>query len=323
MDLQCKICNRIFKAIGAEKKMFDFDVIKAEERTAFDEKYDQNSSLSQSELDESTQLAQQIIEASTLTLPLEGRCILDVACGRGELTLGLALHKQIHDCRIFGFDHSPISIEILNNTACGLHLHNDVCASIQDINCLAYRKGMFDVIFGNACLHHFGQVEQVIESVHALLSQGGIAVFAEPFLYGYALVMLALKTGVSSLAHDKQCTPTQLNEMGFFHFIENNIRQRAKRDPAVLEALTDKHLFLYEDFLSLGHKLGFRVSFKNMESDDYYRNKFFADILKTYQITNSEVAEQAKVFYELSMDYLGDSFSSLFSHYKVITLQKL
>jgi ubiquinone/menaquinone biosynthesis C-methylase UbiE len=289
---------------------------------AFDEQQRGKRVLSTAEIEASSTVADRFLTTAGLLShgTLENKNNLDLACGTGQVTVGLYLHEHIRHCKIFGFDHSLQSLQVLANTLSNLSSTNIVYLSAQDVTRLAYADRMFDLVVGDAVLHHFVNFSETLEHVLRLLKPGGRAILAEPFAYGYLLAMTILKIAT----HEVKRTRAILPDMGMYDFIVDNIAYRARYydDPSKLEGLTDKHLFREQHIIGLGNQLGFSVRFENYADDTYY-DGFRRDILRTYNIANRNVADRADELYQVVRDYLKEALPNYFSHFRFIVMEKI
>jgi SAM-dependent methyltransferase len=309
-SLRCQKCSREYPV---RDHIAELDVVQSPERTVFDHKHANCKALGADDRAVSSLLAERFLRQ---TGSLQKKRILDMACGDGALTYGLITRPEVDRCDIFAFDHSRESVRVLRDSIIGETYSNTVYLSIQDVNSIAYRESFFDVILGNAILHHFLDVERVLADTFRLLRPAGVALFAEPFANGYVLAMLLLR-----IAQKRLNAPTK--GLGLYDFITQNIALRVNHasDRATLASLTDKHLFFVEDLVRFANRIGFRVSFEQYESDAYYTS-FMDDILKTYQLEGTTIAEEARALYGDILEYLERSFAKILSHFKLIVLQK-
>lgn len=119
--LACVLCNRRFPL--QTQGIIDFDIVKSDQRMAFDEQQRGKRVLSTAETEASRTVADRFLTtAGLLRGTLEN--ILDLACGTGQVTVGLYLHEHIRHCKIFGFDHSLQSLQVLANTLSNLSSTN-------------------------------------------------------------------------------------------------------------------------------------------------------------------------------------------------------
>jgi 2-polyprenyl-3-methyl-5-hydroxy-6-metoxy-1,4-benzoquinol methylase len=314
----CPKCNHVFLINNSGIALLD--VIQLPEAHAFDEQHYNYESMSIDEIERSKQVANNFLSILK-ALPNEKLNVLDVACGKGELTIGLAMNEQLRNSTIFAFDHSLASVEALVRTANVNNVRNKIEVSTQDISSLCFSENFFDLVFGNAVLHHFLDWRSFINTVSGILKPRGSIILAEPFAEGYVIPVMLCRLAAQSL----KLSPEQLQkpDMGWYEFIVDNIGKRIshREDPEFLSTLTDKHLFLVEDFLGLGNDLGFKVSFENYVPKEYYAN-FMKDFLSTYLITNPEFCHIAEELYQNQISYLGNEYSKLFSHFRYIVLEK-
>jgi ubiquinone/menaquinone biosynthesis C-methylase UbiE len=108
--------------------------------------------------------------------PLAGKSILEVGCGRGDLSVYLAKHGA----RVSAVDVGPRLI------ASALRL-----AEINDVGCdfrvasatsLPFPHDTFDAVVGVAMLHHLSEhdVALAFQEAHRVLTKGGVCLFYEP-----------------------------------------------------------------------------------------------------------------------------------------------
>lgn len=96
--------------------------------------------------------------------PVRGDRILDLGCGDGELTMGLAARG----CRVIGVDRSAAFVAAARRRG--------VAARVADARRLAdtgLAAGSFDGVFSNAVLHWILEPAPVIAGVRRLLRAGG------------------------------------------------------------------------------------------------------------------------------------------------------
>jgi ubiquinone/menaquinone biosynthesis C-methylase UbiE len=127
--------------------------------------------------------------------------ILDVGCGLGDLTYGLAQASTISQSDIYAFDHSLESLRqaaAVHNPRNGNRIH----FSAQDAMHLFFADGFFDLVAGSAVLHHFLDYPGFLREAARVLKPGATAVFAEPFFDGYFWPALFLKNALEEHCSD-------------------------------------------------------------------------------------------------------------------------
>ena len=161
------------------------------DRTAFDEQVETNPiplDLAKAE----RYLAQCGVES------FEGAAILDIGCGLGDLTYGMAASGRLRNCSIYAFDHSFSSVR---SAAAVVRPErgNRLYFSTQDASHLFFPDASFDLVIGTAVLHHILDYEALLGETLRMLRPGGRAVFSEPFLEGYFWVCFLLQCAVRDL----------------------------------------------------------------------------------------------------------------------------
>jgi ubiquinone/menaquinone biosynthesis C-methylase UbiE len=106
-----------------------------------------------------------------------GSQVLDYGCGFGWTTLLLAQKAQ----RVVGFDISEGSLAVLRRSAEENGFHN-IETRAGDGEALPFADQQFDVVFGNAVLHHL-RLDVCLPEIARVLKPGGRAAFCEPFAH--------------------------------------------------------------------------------------------------------------------------------------------
>lgn len=108
---------------------------------------------------------------------LHGRDLLDAGCGDGWLSVILAKRGA----NVWGYDISASAIETAHGRATQNNVadrtHFDVASAYQ----LPYPDARFDVVIGQAILHHLGDKDQLARELKRVMRPGAKAVFSEPF----------------------------------------------------------------------------------------------------------------------------------------------
>lgn len=100
----------------------------------------------------------------------EGKNILEVGCGTGNFTQGLAKSKA----NIVAVDLSPELLYL----AKGKYFAN-VQYEVADIENLPFRDSSFDAVVGNSVIHHCN-LDLALKELKRVLKKGGKVIFSEP-----------------------------------------------------------------------------------------------------------------------------------------------
>jgi SAM-dependent methyltransferase len=101
----------------------------------------------------------------------DGARVLEVGCGIGDYTLGLAAHTE---ARITSIDIAP---GLVIHAGARRPAHDRFAAA--DIEALPFPAATFDAVVGNAVLHHL-RFESAVPEMLRVLKPGGRFCFAEP-----------------------------------------------------------------------------------------------------------------------------------------------
>jgi 2-polyprenyl-3-methyl-5-hydroxy-6-metoxy-1,4-benzoquinol methylase len=247
--------------------------------------------------------------------------VLDLGCGFGDLTYGLASIGVLKDSDFYAVDHSVESLRVLSASVFPSN-GNRVHLSTQDASALCFPENNFDLIVGSAILHHVLDYRSLLDTILRFLKPGGKAVFAEPFVYGYLLPSLMLAIAVDHL----KLSPKDLErpEFGMCRFIleDVSLRIQHENDLSALDDLADKHLFRETGLMETASSVGFsRISFADYEPPEFYRG-FMRHLMSISNITHSGLVSTAARSYDICQNMLGNKFPGLFSHFKYIVLLK-
>lgn len=102
--------------------------------------------------------------------------ILDVGCGPGSITIGLA--QALPDCHIIGIDKEGSQLDIASEAALQ---HKVVNCSFEQASIfeLPYENDSFDAVYGHTILMHFKEVEAALAEIRRVLKPGGYISFRE------------------------------------------------------------------------------------------------------------------------------------------------
>lgn len=114
-------------------------------------------------------------EVRTCFPALEGACVCEVGCGYGVISAWFAQQGA----RVYGFDVSSANIRIAERAARVNRVADRVLFSVMAGECLSYASEMFDLVFGNAVLHHL-DLSLSAREFYRVLRPAGVAIFREP-----------------------------------------------------------------------------------------------------------------------------------------------
>jgi SAM-dependent methyltransferase len=114
-------------------------------------------------------------EIKTYFPRLEGARVCEVGCGYGVISAWFAQQGAW----VCAFDVSEANIRIAERAARVNHVSGRVCLSVMPGECLSYADNLFDLVFGNAVLHHLDLAISARE-FYRVLRPGGVAIFREP-----------------------------------------------------------------------------------------------------------------------------------------------
>jgi ubiquinone/menaquinone biosynthesis C-methylase UbiE len=106
---------------------------------------------------------------------LEDKKVMDFGCGEGWLTK-IIVNKG---AEVWAFDISDEAVKKTQAMVKSLNLQNRVHVEQMSAEALNYDSNMFDLIVGNAILHHVDLVASLNE-IKRVLKKGGKAYFMEP-----------------------------------------------------------------------------------------------------------------------------------------------
>jgi SAM-dependent methyltransferase len=107
---------------------------------------------------------------------LRGKRVLDVGCGSGEASIYFAQRQAI----VTALDISGAFLRVVG-ALCRKHQVR-VAAIIAPVEFLPFPDETFDIVYGNAVLHHV-EFPEAMREVHRVLKPDGRAFFIEPLAY--------------------------------------------------------------------------------------------------------------------------------------------
>jgi ubiquinone/menaquinone biosynthesis C-methylase UbiE len=167
--------------------------------------------------------------------------VLDLGCGTGAMGLQLAQCAKVKD--VYGIDISRMMLErALKNAEM---LGRTFYVSAADCEHMPFPDASFDLIIGNAILHHTLRYRKILEETYRILKPDGIVLFAwEPTRVGASIIGLLryLPEKVSQLLLRSVDNPLR----------EKRLKEQLKRAP------TDVLAFKPRDLHSELDEVGFR-----------------------------------------------------------------
>lgn len=109
---------------------------------------------------------------------LDGKKVLDYACGSGWTSIYFA--RSGADCR--GFDISPVSVDVANKMAEANGVADHCKFVVSAAEKIDFPDNTFDVVFGNAALHHT-DLDRSPAEIARVLRPGGKAAFIDDLRY--------------------------------------------------------------------------------------------------------------------------------------------
>jgi ubiquinone/menaquinone biosynthesis C-methylase UbiE len=140
---------------------------------------------------------------------LTGKKILDFCSGSGETSVIIAKKGA---ALVESFDISQTAVNIAKRRIKINKVGHIVNARKMSAYSLNYPDAYFDIVYGNAVLHHL-DLESALREICRVLKDGGESIFCEPFSGSRALRnirnMIPLRRNLSQ--HERQLTPDDVN----------------------------------------------------------------------------------------------------------------
>jgi SAM-dependent methyltransferase len=134
----------------------------------------------------------------------DAKVALDYGCGVGPLLLRLL---QVESRHVWGFDISEVRIREAQELVEAQGYADRASLLVADAHKTPFENCAFDLVVGNAILHHL-DLNSALQEIQRILKPGGTAVFSEPLLHnpmfriGRALTPFARTPDESPLASD-------------------------------------------------------------------------------------------------------------------------
>jgi SAM-dependent methyltransferase len=103
-------------------------------------------------------------------LPEDARLVIDVGCGPGSLSIGIARRRP--GLRVLGVDLSGTMVRIARKNAGAL---SNLEFSQENASRLSAENGSADLIVSSEAMHHWRQPVRVLDEFHRVLRPGGRA----------------------------------------------------------------------------------------------------------------------------------------------------
>jgi ubiquinone/menaquinone biosynthesis C-methylase UbiE len=179
---------------------------------------------------------------------------LELGCGFGSATLPLL--KLCPEAFVVATELSAPMLAALKPKLAEKG-HEKRCGLMQlDAERLEFNDACFDLVCGAAILHHLFHPERTLEQVARVLKPGGVAVFFEPFLPGYAILGLIYR---EIMAHWRFRFLRPKTRKYFAHtvWVWQQMEDQDKSH-AFFQGTDDKWLFTRAYFFAEAARCGFR-----------------------------------------------------------------
>ena len=110
-----------------------------------------------------------------------GLRVLDLGCGPGTLSIGLA--EAIAPGELYGVDMEPSQVDLARSIA-EAGGHGNTTFQVGDVTELSFDDGSFDVVHGHAILVHVPDTQAVLAEAKRVLKPGGLIAVREWILEG-------------------------------------------------------------------------------------------------------------------------------------------
>jgi len=185
--------------------------------------------------------------------------VLELGCGGGQLTHGLALNGAVHGLMVT--DTAIGMVRACRDRLAMMDLGQDEPVAYVRLSGHedAIRDAVADTVAGAAVLPRYGNVRELLATVHRVLKPGGRAFFVLPNRrYHQALCHAMAAALVRQYARDRAWPDSH---DGAMHWLAD-LRRRLihQGDQTFLSALRDKHLFDSDALEDLAREVGFATA---------------------------------------------------------------
>jgi ubiquinone/menaquinone biosynthesis C-methylase UbiE len=217
----------------------------------------------------------------------EGAPILEIGCGTGRISIGLALQPGMGHLLIS--DPSPAFCRIVQRKLAGL----PVQAAQVDFGILQAEDvallppGSVSMILLRSVLHHIADVDAFLRGCASVLPAGGLLICEEPYYDGYMMMGFLGQFIEDALAGSGHvCTAEDKQRIGY---LIATMQFYSRRDVDKSEA-EDKHLFRPDELMVTGRGMGLELTHYpnwrmtmspegNERAREGYFQRFFADYI--------------------------------------------
>lgn len=273
-NLDSSACDRVSRWLEERPLVDGFYALSPDRSYSHDEcEYDNQYSIANAELGWGEGLMNLLRQRGA---DMSAPC-LEIGCGTGALTLGLAAATEYPS--VVATDMSSSFLRIVQNKSRALSIPpNRLYLAIYDSDApdtLLPPTGAFSLIAMRAVLHHVLEPEAFIHKMAALLKPGGVMALHEPCREGMMLLglfarMYEMSLIRASVRNNPSASPHNTNrKIADAQLVANAMLYYSRRD-IDKSAMEDKHLFQPEEVLIWGQRAGLETEFlPNLEFNSF------------------------------------------------------